>query len=156
MPMSELSIGGTEGTTVTGLANKVVSGQAATYTLTPAQSGSLVLLDLATQTVTLPAPVAGLQYEFQVTVAATAQKVVTNAVATQFLNGAVTIGTIATASAGGFAADGTTIASISMNGTTTGGLKGSRFKVKAVSSTVWAIEGFLYGSGTVATGFATT
>ncbi len=65
-------------------------------------------------------------------------------------------GTIATASAGGFAANGTTIASISMNGTTTGGLIGSRFKVKAISATVWAIEGFIYGSGTVVTGFATT
>lgn len=156
MAISELAIGSTEGVTVTGHIRKVISGQAAAYTLTQAQSGALVLLDLATQTVTLPTPVAGIFYEFQVTVAATAQKVLTNVVASQFMNGAVTIGTIATASAGGFAADGTSIASISMSGTTTGGLKGSKFKLTAISATVWAIEGFLLGSGTVATGFATT
>ena len=156
MAFSELSIGGTEGSTVSGLATKIVSGRAAAYTLLASESGALVLLDLAAQTVTLPTPVAGLQYEFQVTTAATAQKVLTNVVATQFLNGAVTVGTIATASAGGFAANGTTIASLSMSGTTTGGLIGSRFKVKAISATVWAIEGFLMGSGTVITPFATT
>lgn len=156
MAFQELSIGGSEGATITGHARKLISGQAATYTLTAAQSGSLVLLDLAAQTITLPTPVAGLQYEFITTVAGTTQKVLTNVVASQFLNGAVTIGTIATASAGGFAANGTTIASLTMNGSTLGGLLGSRFKVTAISATVWAIEGFLLGSGTVATPFATT
>lgn len=154
--IESVSYGGPAGSVMPGMHRDIISGQGAAYALTRQQSGALVLLDLATQTITLPTPVKGIFYEFQTTVAATAQKVLTAVVASQFLNGAVTIGTIATASAGGFAANGTTIASIVQNGTTQGGLIGSKFKLTAISTTVWAIEGFLLGSGTVITGFATT
>jgi hypothetical protein len=53
-------------------------------------------------------------------------------------------------------ADGTTIRSISMNGTTTGGLLGTWFRFTALSTTQWMVTGIDQGSGTVATPFATS
>ena len=93
-------------------------------------------------------------FEFFTTVSVTsnAHKVQTNSAAV-FLVGAVTIGTIATAAAGGFSADGTTIVGISSAGSVTGGLIGGKFVVTAISATQWAIRGFLIGSSTIETPF---
>lgn len=45
---------------------------------------------------------------------------------------------------------------ITMNGTTTGGLAGSRVKCIDIAKNVWYVEGFLVGSGTLATSLSAT
>jgi hypothetical protein len=136
----------------------VIGDAVATRTLTAKESGATVQFDAAAGVVyTLPAPIIGMEFEFITTVAVTSNshKIITNA-ATVFLLGAVSIGTIATASAGGFAFNGSTHVACTSNGTTTGGLVGSRIKVRAISATQWFIEGQMIGSGTVATPAATS
>lgn len=137
----------------------IISGVGATRTLTQGETGALCLCDVVTGIVwTLPTAVAGLEFEFFVTVSATSSGVykIITANASTFLVGAVTIGTIATASAGSFSANGTTIVSINADATTKGGLIGGRLKLNAISASQWTISGFLIGSGTIETGFATT
>lgn len=150
----QLSYGG-NACQVRGHHRQIIGDAVATRILLPKESGAVVLLDIASGTWTLPTPVIGMNFEFRTTVTATAQKIVTSA-ATEFLLGSVQVYTIATASAGGFAANGTTIRSWTSNGTTQGGLAGDRFSVTAISATQWLIEGLLVGSGTIATGFATS
>jgi hypothetical protein len=53
-------------------------------------------------------------------------------------------------------ANGSTHLAVSMNGTTTGGILGTQFRVTCLSSTRWAITGINFGSGVVATPFATS
>lgn len=124
-------------------------------------SGTLCLFDTAAgYTYTLPAITAntvGTWFEFFTTVTCTsvAQKIITDA-ATTFLLGEVIMYTTATASPAGFAFNGTTHVACSMAGTTTGGLIGSRIRVCALSPTIWAINGELVGSGTIATPAATS
>lgn len=139
--------------------SQLINDAVATRQLYDYEAGARVCLDLTTgATITLPTPYPGMEFEFFVTVSATSSGVykIITAAATQFLLGAVTIGTIATASAGSFAADGTTIVAINMDATTKGGLAGGYLKLVALSTTVWMISGFLIGSGTIVTGFATT
>lgn len=134
---------------------QIISDNVAARNLLAKESGAMVIFDLATVTYTLPAPFPGMYFEFRTGTTATAQKIITDA-ATTFLLGAVQVYTIATASAGGFAANGTTIRSWTSNGTTQGGLVGDRFTVTAINTTQWFVEGLLVGSGTIATGFATS
>lgn len=140
--------------------NRQIIGDAvATRLLLPFESGALCLMDRAAGVVyTLPTPVIGMQYEFLVTVSVTsnAHKIITNSITTQFLLGEVLMYSTATASPAGFAANGTTIAALSANGSTTGGLIGERYIVTALSTTQWAITGVQVGSGTLATAFATS
>ena len=145
-----------DGCVAPGLHAEVTASGGATRALTAAESGSVNLLDAASGVVyTLPTPVLGMEFEFAVTVSVTsnAHKIIT-ASASQFLLGAVLMGSIATASPAGFSANGTTIRALSANGTTTGGLIGERYKVTAISSTQWLITGLCIGSGTLATPFA--
>ena len=140
-----------------GAAREIIETAAAT-TLTAKQSGALVLMDAAAgYTITLPVPVKGMFFEFLQTVTQTSstQKVITDA-STTFLLGEVLTFTTATASPAGFAFDGTTHVSIATNGTTSGGIIGTRFKVEALSATVWAITGVVVGSGTIVTPAATS
>ena len=130
----------------------------AARTLAIKESGSLVLLDAAAGfTVTLPAPVVGAFYEFLVTTTVTSSnaKIITDA-ATTFLLGEVLTYTTATASPAGFAFNGSTHVACTMNGTTTGAIAGTRIRVEAITSTVWAITGTVVGSGTIATPAATS
>lgn len=140
-------------------AQPVISGVgAATRTLLPRESGSLVLFDRAAGIVyTLPAPVVGMEFEFQTTVTITsnAAKVITNS-ASVFLLGVVNIVLVAAATTLAAAFNGTTHVAISSNGTTTGGVIGDRYKVTAISATQWAITGILSGSGTLATPASTS
>lgn len=158
MAVNELSFGGTEGAKVTGLHRNVISGAAAARTLTAAESGALCLFDSAAGIVyTLPAPVVGMQFEFQTTVTRTsnAHKIITNS-ASVFLIGTVdmVINTSATTLAA--LANGTTHVALSSNGTTTGGVQGDRYRVTAISATQWAIDGLVSASGALATPFATS
>lgn len=157
--LERLNYNGPSGCIATGLHRQVIGDAAATRTLLPEESGALCLLDRAAGVVyTLPTPVAGMQFEFLVTVAVTsnAHKVIT-AAATQFLIGGAIMGDVTIATSGDyFEADGSTHVAISANGSTTGGLLGERYKVTAISATQWAIEGVLHGAGTLATPFATS
>ena len=141
-----------------GWARQIIGDAVATRTLLPKESGALCLMDSAAGVIyTLPTPVIGMQFEFATTVTRTsnAHKIIT-ATAAQFLLGEIFMYTTATASGAGFAADGTTIRALSSNGTTSGGIIGDRYRVTAISSTVWLIDGVCVGSGTIVTPFATS
>lgn len=163
-----VSYSGADGSVLIGNARQVISGQGATRTLLPGESGALCLFDRAAGIVfTLPPPTlrdAGMYFDFLVTVSVTsnAHKVITDA-ATTFVVGAVTMVTIATASPAGFSANGTTIRALSAAGSTTGGLIGETYRLTllpgATSTTVptqWGISGVCVGSGTIVTPFATS
>jgi hypothetical protein len=53
-----------------------------------------------------------------------------------------------------FAANGTSTTTVTLNGTTTGGIKGSYVTVVAVSANTYMVMGKLIGSGTLATPFS--
>ena len=157
MALNQLGTGGTEGVKIPGQHRNVISGVGATRQLLASEAGSLCLFDAAAGNVyTLPTPVAGMTFEFLTTVSVTsnAQKTITKTIASEFIVGSVSEVTIATATPAGFSANGTSIVSVSSNGTTTGGLIGSYYRLVAISTTQWGIEGVIVGSGTIATPFA--
>lgn len=136
-----------------------VVDQTAAATLTAAQSGGTFLLDAAAGfTLNLPVPVVGIEYTFIVKTAITSNsyKILTDA-STTFLGGQLDIA-VSAGTAAYFFANGTTIRSINLNGTTTGGAAANngRIIVKCVTSTMWLVDGIVEGSGTVATPFATS
>lgn len=138
--------------------SQIISDAVATRILVPREAGALCMFDSAAGTVyTLPTPIAGMIFNFAVSVSVTsnAHKIITSA-ATEFLVGSLTMVTIATASPAGFSANGTTIRAISAAGTTTGGLIGERYRVTAISATQWFVEGISVGSGTILTPFSTS
>lgn len=161
--LENLSENAPDGCIAKGLHRQVISGvtAASTRTLLPSESGALVLFDAASGiTFNLPAPSTlqiGAYYDFATTVTITSNsaKTITDATTT-FLVGSILIDSIATASPGGFSANGTTIRSVNGNGTTTGGIIGDAYRVTLISATVWAVSGVMVGSGTLATPFATT
>jgi hypothetical protein len=159
MALESLSKQSTEGCVAPGLHQEVIQSVGATRTLKAEESGSLCLLDSAAGVVyTLPAPVAGMRFEFLVTVAVTsnAHKVITDA-ATTFMLGGVIMGDVTVATSGDyFEADGSTIVALSAAGTVTGGLLGERYQLTCISGTQWVIEGVCHGAGTLATPFATS
>lgn len=159
MGLEQVGYDGAEGSIQKGAHRSVIQSVGATRTLLAKESGSLCLFDRAAGNVyTLPTPVAGMQFEFEVTVAVTsnAHKVIT-AAATQFLVGGIIMGDVTVASSGDyFEADGTTHVAISAAGSTTGGLLGERYVVTAISATQWVIHGVCHGAGTLATPFATS
>lgn len=151
-----VTVGGTV-TTTGGTITNIVSGQGATATLTAAQNGSTVLFDRAAGIIyTLPAPTVGLRFTFLVTVSVTSNndKVITDAGTT------LLIGSIAEATTGGsanlYVGNGTTHISTLMNGTTTGGLQGTKLEFVCVNATQWIVNGWNNASGTIATPFSTT
>lgn len=144
------------------LKTKSITGQGATRTLLATESGAVCLFDRAAGIVyTLPAPSVGLFYDFfvSVTITSNAATVITDA-ATTFVLGTVAMATEATtpsATAGpkNFSGDGSTHIKVTMNGTTTGAIKGTWFRVQCISATVWLVTGIVEGSGTIATPFST-
>lgn len=137
----------------------VISGQGATRSLSANESGSLCLFDRAAGIVyTLPTAKVGTYFDFFVTTTITSNsaKVITGA-GTEFILGNVNSVDTDTGNAEvGFVANGSTHVAITQNGTTTGGIKGTSFRLTCVSSTIWKIEGNVLGSGTVETPFATS
>jgi len=135
----------------------VISGEGATRTLLNSESGALCMFDRPAGIVyTLPAPVAGMRFTFAVgsTITSNAAKVVTNVTASVFLLGSVEmISVSATTYPVVAVANGTNIAAISANGTTTGGQIGECYTVTAISSTQWHISGISVGTS-VTTPFA--
>jgi len=141
--------------------NKFVnSAEGATRTLLASESGMTCLFDRAAGIVyTLPATANnGTYFDFLTTVSITsnAAKVITG-LSTQFMLGGVIFGSATLAEGGGlFAANGTTIVAISSNGSTTGGLIGSSYRLTKHSDTIWGISGICAGSGVTITPFATS
>lgn len=138
---------------------KVISGQGATRTLSVDESGSTVLFDRAAGIVyTLPLAKPGVFFDFVITTTITSNsaKVITGA-ATEFLIGGYTnVDTDTSNAVAAFTGNGSTHVSVSMNGTTTGGILGTKLRFTCLSSTRWFVEGIVQGSGVVATAFATS
>lgn len=135
---------------------RVVVEDALAVTLTAAQSGALVVLDKTDGvTVTLPASAIGIWYDFIVDVASASvgQKIITPS--SVYIKG--TLPHLKTDNTFTYnVANGSSIRSITMDGTTTGGIAGSRVRLTCRSATVWEVEGLLLASGSVATPFATS
>jgi hypothetical protein len=147
----------------------VVTVGSATLTLDPAtHGGKILVITAATTTITLPAVNVtadpnssgpgsdpntlnnqGVTYTFVNTILAVAIKVL--APASNFLLGSAMV---SAATPSGFFANGTSIRSINLNGTTTGGIVGSYFTITAIASGQYLVQGQLAGSGTLATPFA--
>lgn len=154
----QLSFRGPELSQHSAQARVLIGDAVATRQLTAKESGALCLFDLAAGvTYTLPSPVIGMTFEFftSVTITSGAAKMITN-LATEFLLGAIGTMNNAATTAEAFAANGTSIRSVSGNGTTSGGIAGDRYRVTAISTTQWLIEGLLINSGTAVTPFATS
>lgn len=129
----------------------------ATRTLLQTESGSTCVFDRAAGTIfTLPAPVAGLRFDFPVSVTATSNnhKIITDAGTTLLLGSLLSCDTDSSNAVAIWTPNGTTHAAITMNGGTTGGLAGSRISVECVDATHWVVTGTDLGSGVVATPFA--
>jgi len=95
----------------------------------------------------------GASFTFLVETAATTWKIIT--AASQYLAGSLlVIDTDTTDTVKGFAANGTSIRSVNLDGSTTGGIVGSYVTVTALNSTMWTVSGVVIGSGTIVTPFA--
>lgn len=137
----------------------LIIGSAATVQLDALMSRAIALFDSAAGIVyTLPPANPGISIEFMVSVSVTSNnfKIITSA-GTEFLTGGIVSddtdsGDVAT----NFRANGTSHVALTMNGTTTGGLIGTRLRFTCLSTTLWMVEGVVNGSGTVATPFATS
>lgn len=155
MSLHQLGENSPEGCVAPGLHSEINASGGATRTLLANESGGTFFWDAATGvTYTLPAPVVGMEFDFYATVSVTsnAHVIVTDA-ATTFLSGAINqiIDTSGTSEGQVGAATDVTI---SMNGTTTGGLIGTWIKVRCITSTLWVAQGLVVSSGTLATPFA--
>lgn len=133
----------------------------AAQTLKEDDSGSLVSFNVAAGvTVTLPAGAQnGTFYDFVVetTVTSVADKVIT-AAGTELLVGQITGSDTDTGNAtiSWPSLVGTSNIAVTMNGTTTGGIKGDSFRMTKINSTTWLVNGAVNNNGTVATPFATS
>ena len=111
-------------------------------TLTALQSGGTFVFDRAAgTTVTLPTPAPGLQYTFVIGTVATSntQKVVTANTTAHYISGGLFFDKSLTVTR--YDGNTTSLAAISMNGTTTGGATiGDTLTLYGVSSTIWAAE----------------
>lgn len=135
-----------------------------TTTLTAANSGSVYQFASATGVlVNLPPPVLGLNYFFVVSVAVTSgsYKILTDA-STTFMQGIASFGEATVGVTEFFQATPTTTRSFNMNGTTTTGLIGTQIECICVASNPatpsgeWQVTATGFGSGTLATPWATS
>lgn len=127
--------------------------------LTVAQSGRVILVDdAAGLDFTLPAIAAGdvgTHFKFYVTVTVTSNNFRVTAAAGDLLFGAIYMSDFDTANTGAyFAANGSSNLVITMNGSTTGGKKGTWIEMTATSATQWIVQGVVFGDGTLATPFS--
>lgn len=137
----------------------IISNQGATRTLSVDESGSTVLFDRAAGIVyTLPLAKAGTYFDFVITTTITsnAAKVITGAGTELLIGGYMNVDTDTSNAVAAFTGNGSTHVAVSMNGTTTGGILGTKLRFTCLSSTRWMVEGIVQGSGVVATSFATS
>src|SRR3989338_8401574 len=88
------------------------------------------------------------------TITSNAAKVITDA-GTTLIQGSLTAAINDTASKS-FVCNGTTHVAVTSNGTTTGGILGSAYRLTAISSTLWQVSGAVVASGTVTIPCATS
>lgn len=138
----------------------VISGSGATRTLNATESGSVCLFDRAAGIVyTLPTGATpGTYFDFHVvtTITSNAAKVITGAGTELLIGGLLNVDTDSSNAVAIWTGNGSTHVSVSMNGTTTGGIAGTYMRFTCLSSTRWMVQGFVEGSGVVATPFATS
>jgi hypothetical protein len=132
---------------------------ASNLTLGLEDSGSLIICGAGEDYVLPALATAGiganaLRYEFLVTTTATTFTI-TCATGDFFLGGVTVMSTNVGAENDAFSADGSTHLSLSMNGTTQGGIVGSYVRLWGISATQWGVHGNLIGSGTIVTPFGT-
>lgn len=131
-----------------------VTVTSATLSLTQdGYSGVTVVSDLAAaQTFTLPASTgSGNVYSIYVKTTKTGNLVIQVANATDVINGAVAVTTDA---AGVVIPTAAASDTITMNGSTTGGLAGSYVELQDVAPGFWSVRGALVSTGTEATPFS--
>ena len=137
----------------------VIADTGATRSITAGESGNIFLMNRAAgQVYTLPTATPGFYVDFVVTTTVTSNsyKVIT-AAGTELLTGSlISIDTDSSNATVGFVANGSTHVAVTMNGTTTGGVAGTKFRLTCLSSTLWSVDGVVEGTGTVATPFATS
>lgn len=157
--IQRLSRGGATGAIALGVHREIIQGTA-TRTLLAKESGALCIFTQAVTggIFTLPTPVEGMQFEFVTLTSVTGSDVnkVITAAATQFLTGGVAMASLTAGGNDFFEANGTSHVAITMGATTTGGLKGGRIRLTAISALLWQVDGIPVGSGTLADPFATS
>lgn len=158
--LERLGNGNSVGCAAPGMHRQIIQSVGATRTLLPEESGAICLFDRAAGNVyTLPTPAEGMEFWFATTVTVTsgAAKVITATVASEFIIGTLFGYTTDATEIDGFSADGSTIVAVSSNGSTTGGVIGDYYRLTAISSTKWLIDGHIFcGTSTPATPFATS
>jgi len=136
-----------------------ISLTAATYTLTAeAHSGtSLVATRAAGIVCTLPAALGyGSEYNFFVSTTVTSNSLIVKvANATDVMQGVAYVAQDAADTVVAFEA-GSTADTITMNGTTTGGIRGDRIRVKDVAAGLYEVQVYSTATGTEATPFSAT
>lgn len=150
------------GTTTAGSGSNVRQTTPAGSTLTLTRSahlGKTILLDTASgSVVTLPAATGtGDTYRFAVTTTVSSNNhVVKVANSTDTMIGGLwpVTGAVAAGVVGDLA--GGSDDTITMNGTTTGGILGTNFTCTDIASGLWLVQGLYVGSGTLATIFSAT
>lgn len=153
MALEQLSYDSPEGSIARGLHQEVIAG-GSTKTLVASDSHSLVLLDQADGSViTLPTPVAGMVFDFAVSVSVTSNShIITVAdTSSEFLSGGIQMMIDTSGTSEGQFLNGTSHITLTHNGSTTGGLIGTTYRFTAISTTVWNVTGLCAGSGTLAT-----
>ena len=155
--LERLGYGSPDGCVATGLHRQVIA-VTASRTLLPEESGSLVTLGVASgATLTLPAAAEGMQFDVGVVVSRTSNSYKIICASGDFLIGAYIAGDSAVATSGDvFTGDGSTHLALTFDGDTKGGLVGGRLRFTAISSTQWYVEGYIVGTGTMVTAFATS
>lgn len=133
----------------------VIDVTGTTQALTPDQTGALVILDRAAGSiVALPtAPPVGTNYDFTVGTSVTSNTYQVVANGSDKLTGFMFTGKSA-ADNSLFTPDASLLdTTISMNGSTTGGLIGTKFNLIYTAANKWTVSGFNYGSGSLASSF---
>jgi len=153
MALEQITKNGEEGAVAPGLHREVIEVDATGKTLVAADSDALVVMTAAAATaIVLPAPVAGMQFEFTSSITATGDHTITTDAATTFIGGSIITAIDDTASKS-FKGDGTSNTVVTLNGTTTGGEIGGLIRFRAISSTVWMVDGSVNASGVIITPF---
>ena len=127
--------------------------------LTAAQSGGVILVnDAAGLDFTLPAIAAaqvGTSFDFLITITVTSNNFRVTAATGDILFGGIWMADFDTANTGAyFTPNGTSNLLTTMNGSTTGGKKGTALRYTALSATAWFVQGQVFGDGTLATPFS--
>ena len=155
--LERLSYSGPTGCVAPGIHREVVLVTAST-TLVPGQSGSLVLLGVASgATVTLPPAAEGMQFDVGVIVSRTSNSYKIICASGDFLLGAYMAGDATVATSGDvFTGNGSTHLALTFDGDTKGGLIGGQLRFTAISGTQWYVEGIAIGTGTMVDAFTTS